>query len=95
MLVERNPLLLSVARSLDDNPLLLHVLAVVHNLSYDVVNEIFIAFSACLMRHLITLLHVSSFGGHHGPVLEASQLAYEILSHVSRYEVFLTHTCTH
>jgi hypothetical protein len=75
-----NPIVRTLALTLDNNILLLNTLTVLRNLSYEMCNEAAIASSYLFMKHLVTVL-LASFGT--GTFYEASQIANETLLNVA------------
>ena len=74
------------ARAIDDNTILVYLLTIIKNLSFEIANEIFLAFSPNIMRHLVSLAHITSASyGIHGPLTEVSHLVFGALTGISRY----------
>jgi hypothetical protein len=82
--VENYPVFMLVSRTVDDNTMLLYILTILHNLSFEIANEQFLAFSVTIMRHLVSLIHIAAPSGLNSPLTEASRLAYSILGQVSK-----------
>jgi hypothetical protein len=75
-----NPHFRALSITLDDNPLLLNTLTIIRNLSFEACNEVPIASSYPIMRHLVTVL-MSSYGSL--SMSEASQTALDTILNIS------------
>jgi hypothetical protein len=84
-----NQLFQIIARTLDENTLLLTALTILKNLTFEASNETLIGASTCLMKHFTSLI-VASFGvntglnsGNNSSIYEASQLSLDIVHNIS------------
>jgi hypothetical protein len=69
---------------IDENAMLLTILNIFRNLSFDLFNEQYLTMSTALMRHLaVCLLSSSPNVWSSGPVTEASSLALDILNNLA------------
>lgn len=75
-----NPYYHHVAKSVDANGILLAVLCLLRNLSFERMNESYIAHSHGMLAHLVSLLLISSDG-----LTECTRYVFDILSNVAKH----------
>jgi hypothetical protein len=83
--IENYPVFVQISRTIDDNTILLNILTILNNLSYEIANEMFLAFSVTVMRHLVSLIHISTPSGPNSPLTDASRLAFGILFQIAKH----------